>query len=52
MNKYHLTRRSAEKRVAEIEAHYVKRVKMLDDTFAIGISSNSFSSASMSYGNM
>ena len=28
-------RRAVEKRVAEIEAHYMKRVKKLDATFAL-----------------
>jgi len=43
-------KRSVEKRVAEIEAHYTKRAKMLDVTFAAGNNSNAFLSAHQSYG--
>ena len=39
-----------EKRVAEIEAHYTKRAKKLDATFAAGDNSNPFLSAYKSYG--
>jgi len=42
-------RRAVEKRVAEIEAHYMKRVKKLDATFAAGYNSNPFLSAYKSY---
>ena len=53
MNKYNPrnpNRRAVEKRVAEIEAHYTKRSKKLDVTFAAGINSNPFLSAYKSYG--
>ena len=53
MNKYNPRnpkRRAVEKRVAEIEAHYTKRAKKFDVTFAAGINSNPFLSAYMSYG--
>jgi len=43
-------RRSVERRVAEIEAHYTKRAKKLDATFAAGNNSNPFLSAYKSYG--
>ena len=39
-----------ENRVAEVEAHYEKRTKKLDVTFAAGNHSNPFLSAYMSYG--
>jgi len=39
-----------EKKVAEIEAHYTKRAKKLDATFAAGNNSNPFLSAYKSYG--
>ena len=48
MNKYNPrnpNRRAVEKRVAEIEAHYKKRAKTLDATFAAGNNSNPFLSA-------
>jgi len=48
MNKYNprnSNRRAVEKRVAEIEAHYTKRAKKLDTTFAAGNNSNPFFSA-------
>ena len=38
-------RRAVEKRVAEIEAHYTRRAKKLDVTFAAGNNSNPFLSA-------
>jgi len=53
MNKYNPrnpNRRAVEKRVAEIEAHYTKRAKKLDVTFAAGNNSNPFLSAYKSYG--
>ncbi len=53
MNKYNPcnpSRRALEKRVAEIEAHYTKRAKKLDITFAAGNNSNPFLSAYKSYG--
>jgi len=39
-----------EKRVAEIEAHYTKRAKKIDVTFAAGNNSNPFLSAYKSNG--
>ena len=39
-----------DKRVAEIEAHYTRRAKKLDATFAAGNNSNPFLSAYKSYG--
>ena len=48
MNKYNPrnpNRRVVENRVAEIEAHYTKRAKKLDVTFAAGNNSNPFLSA-------
>ena len=48
MNKYNRrnpNRRAVEKKVAEIEAHYTKRAKKLDATFAAGNDSNQFLSA-------
>jgi len=42
--------RAVEKRIAEIEAHYMKRAKNLDATFAAGNNSNPFLSAYKSYG--
>jgi len=54
MNKYiprNPNRRAMKKRVAEIEAHYIKRAKKLDATFAAGNSSNRQTrSAYKSYG--
>ena len=53
MNKYNPrnpNRRAVEKRVAEIEAHYTKRAKKLDVTFAAGNNSNPFLSAYKSCG--
>jgi len=53
MNKYNPrnpSKRAVEKRVAEIEAHYTKRAKKLDATFAAGNNSNPFLSAYKSYG--
>jgi len=53
MNKYNPRnpdRRAVEKRVAEIEAHYTKRAKKLDVTFAAGYNSNPILSAYKSYG--
>jgi len=53
MNKYNPrnpNRRAVEKRIAEIEAHYTKRAKKLDATFAAGNNSNPFLSAYKSYG--
>ena len=44
------SRRTVEKRVAEIEAHYTKRAKKLDATFAAGYDSNPYLSAYKSYG--
>ena len=44
------SRRAVDKRVAEIEAHYTKRAKKLDATFAAGNNSNPFLSAYKSYG--
>jgi len=48
MNKYNFrnpNRRAVEKRVAEIEAHYMKRAKNLDTTFTAGNYSNPFLNA-------
>ena len=48
MNKYNPrnpNRRAVENRVAEIEAHYTKRAKKLDVTFAAGNNFNPFLSA-------
>jgi len=42
-------RRAVEKKIAEIEAHYTKRSKKLDVTFAAGNNSNPFFSAYKSY---
>jgi len=53
MNKYNPrnpNRRAVEKRVTEIEAHYIKRAKKLDATFAAGNNFNPFLSAYKSYG--
>ena len=52
MNKYNPrnpSRRAVEKRVAEIEAHYTKRAKKIDATFAAGNNSDPFLSAYKSY---
>ena len=53
MNKYNPrnpNRRAVEKKVAEIEAHFTKRTKKLDVTFAAGNNSDPFLSAYKSYG--
>jgi len=53
MNKYnprYTNRRAVEKRVAEDKAHYMKRAKKLDATFAAGDNFNPFLSAYKSYG--
>jgi len=53
MNKYNPrnpNRRGAEKRVAEIEAHYMKQAKKVNATFEAGYNSNPFFSAYKSYG--
>ncbi len=53
MNKYNPrnpNRRAMKKRVADIEAHYLKRAQKLDDTFAAGNNFNPFLSAHKSYG--